>query len=75
MECGAALVAIFRVPPEPPDQQCWQAAVGYAELGMFVEADSELDKIDPVLSYSLEVLALRRHLSWIEKMGVDAATR
>ena len=44
---------------EPPDQQHWQAAVGYAELGMFTDADSELDKIDPFLRAAPEILALR----------------
>ena len=35
------------MPLEPPEQQYWQAAAGYVELGMFLEADMELDKIDP----------------------------
>ena len=43
---------------ESSDQQYWQAAVGYVELGMFVEADSELDKIDPFLGYAFGVLVL-----------------
>jgi len=47
------------VPLEPPDQQYWQAAVGYVELGMFAEADSELDKIDPFNRAAPEVLAVR----------------
>ena len=47
------------MPLEPPDQQYWQAAVGYFELGMFVEADSELDKIDPFCRALPEVLAVR----------------
>ena len=46
------------MPLEPPDQQYWQAAVGYFELGMFVEADSELDKIDPFCRALPEVLAV-----------------
>jgi len=32
---------------EQPDRQYWQAATGYVELGMFLEADTELDRIDP----------------------------
>ena len=40
------------MPLEPPDQQHWRAAVGYVELGMFAEADSELDKIDPFVVLS-----------------------
>jgi hypothetical protein len=47
------------VPLEPPDQQRWQAATGYAELGMFLEADAELDKIDPFNRAAPEVLAIR----------------
>ena len=47
------------MPLESPDQQHWQAAVGYVELGMFVEADSELDKIDPFCRALPEVLAVR----------------
>src|ERR1043166_8939161 len=48
-----------RVPLEQPDRQHWQAATGYAELGMFLEADSELDKIDPFNRAAPEVLATR----------------
>ena len=48
-----------RVPLEQPDRQHWQAATGYVELGMFLEADAELDKIDPFNRAAPEVLALR----------------
>jgi lipopolysaccharide biosynthesis regulator YciM len=47
------------VPLERPDLQHWQAASGYAELGMFLEADTELDKIDPFNRAAPEVLATR----------------
>jgi tetratricopeptide (TPR) repeat protein len=47
------------VPLEHPDRQHWQAATGYVELGMFLEADTELDKIDPFNRAAPEVLALR----------------
>jgi tetratricopeptide (TPR) repeat protein len=47
------------VPLEQPDRQYWQAATGYVELGMFLEADTELDKIDPFNRAAHEVLALR----------------
>jgi tetratricopeptide (TPR) repeat protein len=47
------------VPLEPPDKQHWQAAAGYVELGMFLEADAELDKIDPFNRAAPEVLAIR----------------
>jgi hypothetical protein len=43
----SALGVYLCMPLEPPDQQHWQAAAGYVELGMFLEADTELDKIDP----------------------------
>jgi hypothetical protein len=35
------------VPLEVLDEQHRRAAVGYAELGMYSEADTELNKIDP----------------------------
>jgi hypothetical protein len=44
---------------EPPDQQYWRAATGYVELGMLLEADAELDKIDPFNRAAPEVLELR----------------
>ena len=47
------------MPLEPPDQQHWQAATGYAQLGMFLEADAELYKIDPFDRAVPEVLAIR----------------
>ena len=47
------------MPLEQPDRQHWQAAAGYVELGMFLEADTELDKIDPFNRAAPEVLALR----------------
>jgi len=47
------------MPLEPADQQYWQSAVGYVELGMFTDADSELEKIDPFNRAVPEVLAVR----------------
>jgi tetratricopeptide (TPR) repeat protein len=47
------------VPLEEPDRRHWQAAAGYVELGMFLEADTELDKIDPFNRAAPEVLATR----------------
>ena len=47
------------MPLEPPDQQYWQSAVGYVELGMFADANSELEKIDPFCRAAPEVLAVR----------------
>ena len=47
------------MPLEPPDKQCLQVACGYAELGMYLDADSELERIDPFNRAAPEVLALR----------------
>jgi tetratricopeptide (TPR) repeat protein len=47
------------MPLEPPDKQCFEVACGYAELGMYLDADSELEKIDPFLRAAPEILALR----------------
>jgi len=47
------------MPLEPPDRQYWQAAVGCVELGMFLDANDQLEKIDPFNRAASEVLALR----------------
>jgi hypothetical protein len=47
------------MPLEPPDQQHWQAAVGYVELGMFQDANDQLEKIDPFNRAAPEVLVVR----------------
>jgi tetratricopeptide (TPR) repeat protein len=47
------------MPLEQPDAQHCQAAAGYVELGMFLEANTELDRIDPFNRAAPEVLALR----------------
>jgi hypothetical protein len=47
------------MPVEPPDQKFFEAARGYAELGMFHEANEELEKIDPFLRAAPEIVALR----------------
>lgn len=47
------------MPLERPDRQYCQAATGYVELGMFLEANAELDKIDPFSRAAPEALALR----------------
>jgi tetratricopeptide (TPR) repeat protein len=44
---------------EESDEQHCQAAAGYVELGMFLEANTELDKIDPFNRAAPEVLSLR----------------
>ena len=64
------------MPLEPPEQQYCQAAVGYVELGMFQDANDQLEKIDPFnRAAPRSVSGPGRHLSWIEEMGVDAANR
>jgi hypothetical protein len=47
------------MPLEPSDEQHWQAAVGYVELGMFQDANDQLEKIDPFNRAAPEVLAGR----------------
>jgi tetratricopeptide (TPR) repeat protein len=47
------------MPLEPPDQRHWQAAVGYVELGMFQDANDQLEQIDPFNRAAPEVLAVR----------------
>ena len=47
------------MPLEPPDQKHWEAASGYVQLGMYLEADAELDEIDPFCRAAPEVLAVR----------------
>jgi predicted Zn-dependent protease len=47
------------MPLEPPDQQYWQAAVGYVELGIYADANAELEKIDPFCRAAPEVLVVR----------------
>jgi tetratricopeptide (TPR) repeat protein len=44
---------------ELPDRQHWQAAIGYVELDMYLDAGAELDKIDPLSRVAPEVLAVR----------------
>ena len=47
------------MPLEPPDKQFFQTACGYAELGMYLDANAELEKIDPFNRAAPEVLGLR----------------
>jgi len=35
------------MPLEPTDQQFFDAACGYAQLGMYLDANEELEKVDP----------------------------
>ena len=44
---------------ESPDKEFFEAACGYAQLGMHLDANAELEKIDPFLRAAPEILALR----------------
>jgi hypothetical protein len=47
------------VPLEPPDQQYWQAAAGYVELGVFLEANMDSPK-----KQSLNRILLAMNANW-----------
>lgn len=47
------------MPLDPPDRQHCDAALGYAELGMYDDANAELECIDPLNRAAPEVLAVR----------------
>ena len=47
------------MPLEPPDQKFFEAACGYAQLGMFLDANEELENVDPYYRAAPEILALR----------------
>lgn len=47
------------MPLEPENQTHLEAAHGYVDLGMFLDANEELEKIDPDVRHVPEVLALR----------------
>ena len=47
------------MPLELPDQRFFEAACGYLQLAMPLEANEELEKIDPFNKAAPEVLALR----------------
>jgi tetratricopeptide (TPR) repeat protein len=47
------------MPLESPDRQHCDAAIGYAELGMFADAIAELECVDPLNRAAPEVLAVR----------------
>src|SRR5947209_11087831 len=44
---------------EPPDRQHCEAAIGYAEVGMFEDANEELESVDPFNRTTPEVLRVR----------------
>src|SRR5438067_4907552 len=47
------------MPLESPDKERFDVAVGYAQLGMFLEANEQLENIDPFNRVAPEVLVLR----------------
>jgi tetratricopeptide (TPR) repeat protein len=47
------------MPLESPDKEFFEVASGYVELGMYLDANAELEKIDAFNRASPEVLALR----------------
>jgi tetratricopeptide (TPR) repeat protein len=47
------------MPPENPDQRHLRSAHGYIALGMFEEANAELEEIDPFCRHLPEVLSAR----------------
>jgi len=47
------------MPLESPDREFFDAACGYVQLGMFVEANEQLENIDAFNRVAPEVLALR----------------
>ena len=44
---------------EPPDKQFFEAACGYAQLGMYLEANDQLENIDPFNRAAPKVLGVR----------------
>jgi len=70
------LISSDSIPLEGSDQLNLRAATGYIELGLFEEANGELEEIDPFCRHLPEVLVARgRHLSPPEKMGVASSGR
>src|SRR5439155_3623289 len=47
------------MPLESPDKEFFDAAVGYTQLGLFNEANEQLENIDPFNRVAPDVLALR----------------
>jgi hypothetical protein len=47
------------MPLEHPDQKHFEAACGYVQLGLFLEANDEPENVDPFNSAAPEILALR----------------
>ena len=63
------------MPLEPTDQRHLAAATGYVELGMPLDAEAELDSIDPDVRHLPEVLAIRMEIylkqeNWERMKGI-----
>lgn len=62
------------MPLEHPDAQYLLSAIGYVELGMFIDADRELDCIDPDVRHLPDVLDVRVQIyRGAEKWGLMQA--
>jgi tetratricopeptide (TPR) repeat protein len=48
-----------QMPLQPSNEKSFQAALGYSELGMYRDADAELNQLDGPSQEATEVLALR----------------
>jgi tetratricopeptide (TPR) repeat protein len=55
------------LPLEPPDQHHCEAALGYCELGMYGDANDELERIDPLNRATPDVLRIRAIYHGLEK--------
>ena len=62
------------MPLEGPDQHL-RAAHGFIELGMFEEANAELEEIDPFCRHLPEVLTASSHLPRSQEVGTDGGCR
>jgi tetratricopeptide (TPR) repeat protein len=75
-EIARAKGRILTMPLDTLEQRYLTAALGYLELGMGLEADAELERIDPFCRHLPEVLVVRiqvyRHLKKWELMETVA---
>src|SRR5438270_187116 len=53
------LGAFYLMPLESPDKEFFDAAVGYTQLGLFLEANEQIENLDPFNRVAPEVLDLR----------------
>ena len=61
-------ISFDSMPLEGPDQLHLRAAAGYIELGLFEEANAELEEIDPFCRHlpAFSRKSLRKHGDWRE---------